>query len=99
MTHTYIHTELSKQMKTFRFDAHPMGMFIATIASLSTFHPEANPSLMGQNLYMMPKPVKSNEGILGESSIKDINKVRDIRNKQIYRILGKSATIAANAYR
>lgn len=29
--HTYIHTELQGQMKTFRYDAHPMGMFLATL--------------------------------------------------------------------
>ncbi|NUM46729.1 MAG: citrate (Si)-synthase, partial [Anaerolineales bacterium] len=26
----------------FRYDAHPMGMFISTVAALSTFYPEAN---------------------------------------------------------
>lgn len=31
---------MEKQMTTFRYNAHPMGMTIATIASLSTFHPE-----------------------------------------------------------
>jgi citrate synthase len=29
--HTYIHTELQVQMTTFRYDAHPMGMFLATL--------------------------------------------------------------------
>jgi len=29
-------------METFRYDAHPMGMFISTVAALSTFYPEAN---------------------------------------------------------
>jgi hypothetical protein len=32
-------------MKSFNYDAHPMGMFISVIAGMSTFHPEANPSL------------------------------------------------------
>ncbi|KAJ3217545.1 hypothetical protein HK099_005435 [Clydaea vesicula] len=45
MHHTYIHVELERQMATYRYDAHPMGMLIGTVASLSTFHPEANPAL------------------------------------------------------
>ena len=28
-------------MEAFRYDAHPMGMFISTVAALSTFYPEA----------------------------------------------------------
>src|SRR5947208_9663613 len=29
-------------MRAVRYDAHPMGMFISTVAALSTFYPEAN---------------------------------------------------------
>jgi len=38
-------------MKSFRYDAHPMGMLVSTVAALSTFHPEANPALAGQDVY------------------------------------------------
>jgi len=38
-------------MGSFRYDAHPMGMLISTITAMSTFHPEANPALVGQNVY------------------------------------------------
>ncbi len=41
MRHTYIHENLAQLMKSFRYDAHPMGMLISSIAALSTFHPEA----------------------------------------------------------
>lgn len=51
MKHTYIHEELKKMMRSFRYDAHPMGMVMSTISALSTFHPEANPSLSGQDCY------------------------------------------------
>ena len=54
-THTYIHTDLEKVIKSFRYDAHPMGMLEATISTLSTLHPEANPSLMGEKIYDDPK--------------------------------------------
>jgi citrate synthase len=70
MRHTYIHEDLAEQMKSFRYDAHPMGMLISAIAAMSTFHPKAN-------------------------RFDDLK----IREKQIWRILGKLPTIAAFAYR
>lgn len=51
VNHTYIHTDLEKIIKNFRYDAHPMGMLGATISALSTLHPEANPSLRGEKIY------------------------------------------------
>jgi citrate synthase len=39
--HTMIHENIKKFMDGFHHDAHPMGMFISTIAALSTFYPEA----------------------------------------------------------
>ncbi len=39
--HTFIHENIKKLMEGFRYDAHPMGMFVSTIAALSTFYPEA----------------------------------------------------------
>jgi citrate synthase len=40
--HTFLHENLKHLMETFRYDAHPMGMFISTVSALSTFYPEAN---------------------------------------------------------
>jgi len=39
--HTYVHENIKDLMHAFRYDAHPMGMFISTLAALSTFYPEA----------------------------------------------------------
>jgi len=39
--HTFVHENIKKLMEGFRYDAHPMGMFISTISALSTFYPEA----------------------------------------------------------
>jgi citrate synthase len=39
--HTYLHENIKDLMQAFRYDAHPMGMFISTLAALSTFYPEA----------------------------------------------------------
>lgn len=70
MRHTYIHENLAQSIKTFRYDAHPMGILIASIATMSTLYPEA-------------KQIHNPE----------------VRQKQIWRILGKLPTIAAFAYR
>ena len=40
--HTILHENIKHFMDGFRYDAHPMGMFISTVAALSTFYPEAN---------------------------------------------------------
>jgi len=39
--HTILHENIKHLMETFRYNAHPMGMFISTVAALSTFYPEA----------------------------------------------------------
>ncbi|HUF13084.1 MAG TPA: citrate synthase [Longimicrobiales bacterium] len=39
--HTMVHESLKKFIDGFRYDAHPMGMFVSTVAALSTFYPEA----------------------------------------------------------
>ncbi|KAI9137582.1 citrate synthase-like protein [Paraphysoderma sedebokerense] len=76
--HTFVHSKFTELMKSFNYDSHPMGMFISAIAAMSTFHPEANPSLQGSYIYQ---------------------KSSRLRNKQIFRLLGKSITVAAMAYR
>src|SRR5205085_4249947 len=39
--HTMIHENIKDLMTGFRYDAHPMGMLVSTVAALSTFYPEA----------------------------------------------------------
>ena len=39
--HTFVHENIKELMQAFRYDAHPMGMFISTVAALSSFYPEA----------------------------------------------------------
>ena len=39
--HTFVHENVKRLMEAFRYDAHPMGMLISAVASLSTFYPEA----------------------------------------------------------
>jgi citrate synthase len=40
--HTFVHENIKTLMQAFRYNAHPMGMFISTVAALSTFYPDAN---------------------------------------------------------
>eukprot|EP00808_Paulinella_micropora_P004867 g47950.t1 len=51
LRHTYVHENLKKVMSSMRYDAHPMGMLISSIAAMSTFQPEANPALVGDKVY------------------------------------------------
>lgn len=78
MKHTFLNNKMAELMNSFNYDAHPMGMFISSMAALSTFHADANPALHGEDLF------KDNEKLV---------------NKQIVRIIGKAATIAAASYR
>jgi citrate synthase len=40
--HTFVHENVKEFMQGFRYDAHPMGMLLASTGALSTFYPEAN---------------------------------------------------------
>jgi len=70
MRHTFIHENLVRFIESFRYDAHPMGILISSVAAMSTYHAEAR-------------------------NVDD----PEVREKQIWRILGKLPTIAAFAYR
>ncbi|MHC4393495.1 MAG: citrate synthase [Planctomycetota bacterium] len=39
--HTFVHENIKMFIEGFRYDAHPMGMTIATVGALSTFYPNA----------------------------------------------------------
>ena len=68
--HTMVHELIKKSVDTFRYDAHPMGVLISSIAGLSTFYPDA-------------------KNVHDQAS----------RYSQMLRLLGKTPTIAAYAYR
>ncbi|HYM56900.1 MAG TPA: citrate synthase [Solirubrobacteraceae bacterium] len=40
--HTFVHENVKNFMQGFRYDAHPMGMLVASVGALSTFYPDAN---------------------------------------------------------
>jgi citrate synthase len=39
--HTMLHENVKKFMEGFRYDAHPMGIFLSTVGALSTFYPDS----------------------------------------------------------
>ncbi|HNC14570.1 MAG TPA: citrate/2-methylcitrate synthase, partial [Solirubrobacterales bacterium] len=38
--HTFVHEDIKKFLTGFRYDAHPMGMLLASTGALSTFYPD-----------------------------------------------------------
>ncbi|MFN8497626.1 MAG: citrate synthase [Anaerolineae bacterium] len=55
--HTFIHENIKKLMDGFHHDAHPMGMFMATVAAMSTFYPDAkqifDPAVRQKQIYRL----------------------------------------------
>jgi citrate synthase len=39
--HTMLHENIKQLMRAFRYNAHPMGVFLSTVGALSTFYPDA----------------------------------------------------------
>ncbi len=50
--HTYVHTNITKFLEGFRYDAHPMGMMLGAVSALSTFYPDAKNIHDPKNRYL-----------------------------------------------
>src|SRR5919112_1814940 len=50
--HTYVHTNITKFLEGFRYDAHPMGMLLGVVGALSTFYPDAKNIHDAENRYL-----------------------------------------------
>ena len=50
--HTYVHTNVTKFLEGFRYDAHPMGMLLGAVGALSTFYPDAKHVADPENRYL-----------------------------------------------
>ena len=50
--HTFVHENIKEFMQGFRYDAHPMGMLLASVGALSTFYPEASAIKDPESRYM-----------------------------------------------
>ena len=51
-SHTYVHTNVTKFLEGFRYDAHPMGMLLGAVGALSTFYPDAKHVADPENRYL-----------------------------------------------
>ncbi len=55
--HTFLHESTKHLMEAFRYDAHPMSMFISVVAALSSFYPEAkqvkDPDVRQKQIYRL----------------------------------------------
>jgi citrate synthase len=70
VSHTMLHENIKHLMRGFRYDAHPMGVFLSTVGALSTFYTDAKE--------------------VGDPAM---------RLLQAQRLLAKTPTVAAYAYR
>ncbi|HLN75398.1 MAG TPA: citrate synthase [Nocardioidaceae bacterium] len=50
--HTFVHENVRRFMEGFRYDAHPMGMLLASVGALSTFYPESRNISDAENRHM-----------------------------------------------
>ncbi len=50
--HTFVHENVRNFMEGFRYDAHPMGMLLASVGALSTFYPESRQISDADNRHM-----------------------------------------------
>ncbi len=50
--HTFVHENVRRFMEGFRYDAHPMGMLLASVGALSTFYPESRNISDADNRHM-----------------------------------------------
>ncbi len=50
--HTFVHENVRSFMEGFRYDAHPMGMLLASVGALSTFYPESRNIADPENRHM-----------------------------------------------
>ncbi|MGN6250571.1 MAG: citrate synthase [Marmoricola sp.] len=50
--HTFVHENVKEFMQGFRYDAHPMGMLMASVGALSTFYPESSNISDAENRHM-----------------------------------------------
>ena len=50
--HTFVHENVRNFMEGFRYDAHPMGMLMASVGALSTFYPESRNIADADNRHM-----------------------------------------------
>eukprot|EP00897_Mesotaenium_endlicherianum_P009472 jgi/Mesen1/8553/ME000489S07943 len=70
-------------------DGHPMGMLVGAICALSSFHPDANPALQGQDLY-------NSKAVRDKQIVRILGKVPTLAAAAYLRMAGRSYVAPAN---
>eukprot|EP01018_Ginkgo_biloba_P000747 Gb_06688 [translate_table: standard] len=70
-------------------DGHPMGMLVSTISALSTFHPDANPALRGQDLY-------NSKTVRDKQIVRVLGKVPTLAAAAYLRMAGRPPVLPSN---
>ncbi|CAK9191097.1 unnamed protein product [Sphagnum troendelagicum] len=70
-------------------DAHPMGMLIGSICTLSSFHADANPALQGQDLY-------NSKSVRDKQIVRIIGKVPTLAAAAYLRMAGRQPVLPSN---
>eukprot|EP01013_Petalomonas_cantuscygni_P030179 TRINITY_DN56111_c0_g1_i1.p1 TRINITY_DN56111_c0_g1~~TRINITY_DN56111_c0_g1_i1.p1 ORF type:complete len:478 (-),score=102.52 TRINITY_DN56111_c0_g1_i1:342-1775(-) len=52
--HSILHVDILNLIRSFRYDAHPMGIVTSVAGALGTFFPETNPALAGEGVFDDP---------------------------------------------
>ncbi|KAJ7550719.1 hypothetical protein O6H91_07G114400 [Diphasiastrum complanatum] len=70
-------------------DAHPMGTLVGSICALSSFHPDANPALKGQDLY-------KSKSVRDKQIVRILGKVPTIAAAAYLRMAGRPPVAPSN---
>ena len=103
--HTFVHENVKEFMQGFRYDAHPMGMLMASVGALSTFYPDARNISDADNRHMQIVRMIAKMPTLGAWSFRhaqgkpfvypDARNISDADNRhmQIVRMIAKLSLI------
>eukprot|EP00252_Welwitschia_mirabilis_P013522 TRINITY_DN2973_c0_g1_i5.p1 TRINITY_DN2973_c0_g1~~TRINITY_DN2973_c0_g1_i5.p1 ORF type:complete len:410 (+),score=68.81 TRINITY_DN2973_c0_g1_i5:331-1560(+) len=81
--HSALPEGLLNSIQAMPHDAHPMGMLVSAISALSTYHPDANPALRGQDLY-------NSKAVRDKQIVRILGKVPTIAASILLRIKGRA---------
>ena len=86
--HTFVHENVKSFMEGFRYDAHPMGMLLASVGALSTFYPESR-NISDANIRQMQilELVRAS----GRASVEELSARLDVTPQTIRRDLAELA--------
>eukprot|EP00850_Spirogloea_muscicola_P012490 SM000081S22624 [mRNA] locus=s81:173133:180016:- [translate_table: standard] len=89
MQHSAVPEGVLESIQALPHDAHPMGVLVGSICALSSYHPDANPALAGQDLY-------NSKAVRDKQIVRIIGKVPTLAAAAYLRMAGRSPVAPAN---